>query len=282
MQGGKVGDCLCVLGGAIKAAQRISDFTDPVVINPLDDHIARAFAAHGAGHTAGVDGGLCGTGFNRLCQHVAVGLIRATGVPIAALAAIAYGDPSCHKSPFGVSLEEFKLKSNLFLSFEIGIGPLTKVLSIRYFRGIESLRLERSGPRFGLLEFDRTLGPGVVMQVLIVESNPDLGAIWQRYLERQGMSVTSALGQASAVAYLQDTAADLIILDLVLEDGSAFAVADYANYRYPETPVIFVTNSTFFSDGSIFQHMANARAFVTSEVDPADLTAMVEHYGRVE
>ncbi|MBU2866191.1 response regulator [Pacificibacter marinus] len=118
------------------------------------------------------------------------------------------------------------------------------------------------------------------MQVLIVESNPDLGIVWQRHLERHGVSVECTLGQASAIEYLQLNSVDLIVLDLVLEDGSAFAVADYANYRYPDTPVIFVTNSTFFSDGSIFQHMANARAFITSEVDPADLTAMVEHYGR--
>jgi CheY-like chemotaxis protein len=118
------------------------------------------------------------------------------------------------------------------------------------------------------------------MQVLIVESNPDLGEVWKRHLERHGETVARALGQDAAVEYLQDSAVDLIILDLVLEGGSAFAVADYANYRYPDVPVIFVTNSSFFSDGSIFQHMANARAFVTSEVDPADLTAMVEHYGR--
>lgn len=118
------------------------------------------------------------------------------------------------------------------------------------------------------------------MEVLIVESNPDLGIVWQRHLERDGVSVECALGQPSAIEYLQLHSVDLIVLDLVLTDGSAFAVADYANYRYPDTPVIFVTNSTFFSDGSIFQHMANARAFITSEVDPADLTAMVEHYGR--
>ncbi|MFT6168956.1 MAG: DNA-binding response OmpR family regulator [Celeribacter sp.] len=118
------------------------------------------------------------------------------------------------------------------------------------------------------------------MQVLIVESNPKLGAIWMRHLERQGVSVVLSLGQTQAVDCLHETSVDLIVLDLVLDDGSAFAVADYANYRYPDTPVIFVTNSSFFSDGSIFQHMANACAFVTSEVAPADLTAMVEHYGR--
>lgn len=118
------------------------------------------------------------------------------------------------------------------------------------------------------------------MRVLIIESNSELRDVWQRHLERQGVEVECADGQDAAIQFLQDSSVDLIILDLVLEVGSAFAVADYANYRHPDTPVIFVSNSSFFSDGSIFQHMANARAFVASEVDPEDLAAMVEHYGR--
>ncbi|MEN8833197.1 MAG: response regulator [Pacificibacter sp.] len=118
------------------------------------------------------------------------------------------------------------------------------------------------------------------MRVLIIESNSALSDVWRRHLERQGVEVECAVGQEDAIQFLQDKSVDLIVLNLVLEAGSAFAVADYANYRHPDIPVIFVTNSSFFSDGSIFQHMANARAFVASEVDPEDLAAMVEHYGR--
>ncbi|PTQ74794.1 response regulator receiver domain-containing protein [Celeribacter persicus] len=118
------------------------------------------------------------------------------------------------------------------------------------------------------------------MQVLIVESSPDIGRVWQRHLERQGMCVTLVAGQDEAIESLQNSAPDLIVLDLVLEQGSAFAVADYANYRHPDTRVIFTTNSSFFSDGSIFQHVANACAFLPKKVDLEDLTAMVEHYGK--
>ncbi|RPE63196.1 response regulator receiver domain-containing protein [Pacificibacter maritimus] len=117
------------------------------------------------------------------------------------------------------------------------------------------------------------------MQVLIVESNADLAALWKGHLQRQGLAVELALDQINAIDLLQERQFDLVVLDLVLTEGSAFAVADYANYKYPDMPVIFVTNSTFFSDGSIFQHMSNARAFVTSQVEPSDLTAMVQHYG---
>jgi len=93
------------------------------------------------------------------------------------------------------------------------------------------------------------------------------------------MTVARAISQDDATAYLGLNAVDIIILDLVLEDGSALAVADYANYRQPEARVIFVTSTTFFSDGSIFAHSGNARAFVTTDTPPEDLAAMVEHYG---
>lgn len=117
------------------------------------------------------------------------------------------------------------------------------------------------------------------MKVLIVESQKDLAVIWQKYLERMGMFVQRASGQAEAIAHLGEHHTDVIIMDLVLGEGSALAVADYASYRLPDAQVIFVTNTSFFSDGSIFRHATNACAFVQSATPPEDLAAMVEHYG---
>lgn len=119
------------------------------------------------------------------------------------------------------------------------------------------------------------------MKVLIVESSPELGRVWQRHLERQGMSVRLEYGQSGAAAALSAQCFAVIILNLVLTEGSALAVADLASYRHPQTQVIFVTNTSFFSDGSVFALSANARAFVQSDTPPEDLAAMVEHYGRV-
>ncbi|MEW9918402.1 response regulator [Marimonas sp. MJW-29] len=116
-------------------------------------------------------------------------------------------------------------------------------------------------------------------RVLIVESKAELGTIWQRHLQRQMMDVACARTQSEAIAHLAQNEVDIIILDLVLEKGAALAVSDYANYRHPEARVIFVTNTTFFSDGSIFAHSSNARAFLPSSTPPEDLAAMVEHYG---
>jgi DNA-binding NtrC family response regulator len=120
---------------------------------------------------------------------------------------------------------------------------------------------------------------GMTMRVLIVEGNSELGAIWSRSIERLGVDVQLAVSQSEAIAVLRDQDINVIILDLVLQDGSAFAVADFASYRNPDSKVIFVTNTTFFSDGSIFRHIPNACAFVQSHTPPDDIAAMVEHYG---
>jgi len=116
------------------------------------------------------------------------------------------------------------------------------------------------------------------MKVLIVESNPDLGRVWKRHLERHGAEVTLVAGQEAAIRALYGQEFEIIVLDRVLETGSALAVADFASYRRPEARVIFVTNTTFFSDGSIFAHSPNACAYVQSATPPEDLAAMVEHY----
>lgn len=118
----------------------------------------------------------------------------------------------------------------------------------------------------------------MTMNVLIVESKPDLGEIWARCLERQGVRVRLVRTQEAAIAAILEGDFQLMVLDLILAGGSALAVSDFASYRCPEMRVIFVTNTSFFSDGSIFAHCSNACAFVQSETPPEDLAAMVEHY----
>ncbi len=118
------------------------------------------------------------------------------------------------------------------------------------------------------------------MVVLIVASNPDLSKIWARHLERLGHQVSVVSSQGEAVVFLCTNAVDVIVLDLMLCDGSAIAVADYASYRWPQAKVVFVTNSTFFSDGSIFNHFPNAAAFIQDKTPPNDLAAIVEYHGR--
>ena len=117
------------------------------------------------------------------------------------------------------------------------------------------------------------------MKVLIAESNPELLALWAAHLERHGATVLRASDELDAIEALDRETVDVIVLDLVLQSGSAFAVADFASYRQPDARVIFVTNTSFFSDGSIFRHIPNACAFLPTATAPEDLAAVIDYYG---
>ncbi|MDA7425132.1 response regulator [Thalassococcus lentus] len=117
------------------------------------------------------------------------------------------------------------------------------------------------------------------MSVLIVEEQAALAEVWKGHLERMGSTVSVATNVEDAGRHLEQKPFKVIILDLMLGRGhAALAVADLAQYRQPEARVIFVTNTSFFSDGSIFRHCSNACAFVPSHTRPDDLAAMVQHY----
>ena len=118
------------------------------------------------------------------------------------------------------------------------------------------------------------------MVVLIVANNPELSRIWSRHLERLGHEVSVVFSQAEAANYMRVHSVDVIVLSLDLEDGSAIAIADYASYRWPNARVVFVTNTTFFSDGSIFNHIPHAAAMLPAQTPPNDLAAIVEYHGR--
>lgn len=117
------------------------------------------------------------------------------------------------------------------------------------------------------------------MRVLIVEHNADLGRLWSRFLRRRGVEVDLATSQAEAVKCLRFNDYDALVLQLVLPDGGAIAISDYATYRNPNIAIITVTNSGFFSDGSIFELIPNARTMLSTPLRPDDLCAMLEHFG---
>lgn len=116
--------------------------------------------------------------------------------------------------------------------------------------------------------------------ILIVASNPELSRVWGRHLERQGQAVKLLNSQEEAVDYLYDNTAEVIVLDLMLQAGSAIAIADFASYRRPDARIVFVTNNTFFADGSLFTHIPNTAAILQEQTPPNDLAAIVAYHGR--
>lgn len=127
---------------------------------------------------------------------------------------------------------------------------------------------------------DRAGATGAGMKILIVEEDPNLAGLWARHLRRCGASVTVAADQATAVTRIDGEPLSALIVDVGLSAGSAVAIADYARFRQPQARVILVTAQRFFSDGSIFELMPNACAYLARGTDPEDLAAVVDHHAR--
>ena len=100
------------------------------------------------------------------------------------------------------------------------------------------------------------------LNTLIVERNADLGLIWQRFLERHGVSCEHVCDEAEAYAALRADTFDALVLDLEMEGGAAFRISDFASYRNPEIAIITVSANAFFSDGAVFELIPNARGML--------------------
>lgn len=116
------------------------------------------------------------------------------------------------------------------------------------------------------------------MRILIAEHQPELGQIWARFLERQGAEVTVANSSDDAIRLLRFEEFDVLILELVMPDGGAIAISDFVSYRHPDVPIIAVTSGSFFSDGSVFDVIPNARTLLRMPLRIDDLAALVDHY----
>ena len=75
------------------------------------------------------------------------------------------------------------------------------------------------------------------------------------------------------------TEADALVLDLEMEGGAAFRISDFASYRNPEIAIITVSANSFFSDGSVFDLIPNARGMLREPLRLEDMAALVQHYG---
>ncbi|MEO0911969.1 MAG: response regulator [Pseudomonadota bacterium] len=116
------------------------------------------------------------------------------------------------------------------------------------------------------------------MRVLVVQDNPDLGSIWCKFLRRQGLESVLATTEAQATKALEEEHFDVLVLEPVLDGGGGLCIADIAAFRHPDMPIIAVTKSSFFADGSIFAMIPNARGLLRTPVRPEDLIAYLEHF----
>jgi len=116
------------------------------------------------------------------------------------------------------------------------------------------------------------------MKALIAESQESLSLIWAQHLERLGVEVERAHAPSDIMRKLHLHEFDAVIMNLKFPNASVLALSDLATYRNPKVAIILVTADRFFSDGSIFDLVPNARGFVNDKVKPDDLAAMIEHF----
>ncbi|MEO1550731.1 MAG: hypothetical protein AAFR93_09905 [Pseudomonadota bacterium] len=119
------------------------------------------------------------------------------------------------------------------------------------------------------------------MTILLVQTNPDLGGVWCRFLQRRGLDVVLATTVAEAEEALATTEFSAMALDPLDTPGS-LGLADIAAYRNPKIAIIAVTKSGFFTESDVFDLIPNARAVLRSPVRPDDLAAYLEHIQRRE
>lgn len=118
------------------------------------------------------------------------------------------------------------------------------------------------------------------MRILIAEHQVECGQIWASYLQQQGAEVTIADSSDQALHLLRIERFDVLILDLILPDAGAITISDFVSYRHPNLPIIAVTSGAFFSDGSVFDLIPNARTLLQMPLRVDDLAALVEHYAK--
>lgn len=116
--------------------------------------------------------------------------------------------------------------------------------------------------------------------ILIVAGNLQLAQIWARHLERQHQEVLVTTKLSEAIEIIRENPVQVAVLDLMLENSAAFSVADYVSYRRPKSKIVFVTRTSFFSDGSLFNHVPNTAAIVQEDTPPSDLAEIVAYHGR--
>ena len=117
------------------------------------------------------------------------------------------------------------------------------------------------------------------MRLLVVQDNADLGRLWGNFLRRRGLDVTLVTTDEEAIKALAMDPFDAMVIEPALSSGGGLPVTDFATFRNPDIVIIAVTKSDFFSGGSLFDLIPNARGVLRTPVRPEDLAAYLEHFG---
>ncbi|WP_108660917.1 response regulator [Acuticoccus kandeliae] len=110
--------------------------------------------------------------------------------------------------------------------------------------------------------------------VLVVDDDPEIRDLLSRYLVSQGFRVEVAGDQAECLATLAEKAPDLVVLDVMLPDGSGLDLCRDLSSRRPSTPVILLTALKEDVDRIIGLELG-ADDYLGKPFNPRELTARI-------
>ena len=113
-------------------------------------------------------------------------------------------------------------------------------------------------------------------KVLLVDDEPRMLGSLQALLNHRGYALTAAEGGRAAIAHLQSTAFDLVVLDLHMPDVSGQDVMDFMNMRHSKAHVI-VTSGASEIDAAIGAIRRGAYGYLRKPYPREELLKTVEN-----
>lgn len=111
--------------------------------------------------------------------------------------------------------------------------------------------------------------------VLIVDDDPEIRTLLARYLGGQGYRVTTAADRRECEAHIATSTPDLIVLDVMLPDGSGLDICRSLQERPPRIPVILLTALKEDVDRIVGLEIG-ADDYLGKPFNPRELTARIK------
>lgn len=113
-------------------------------------------------------------------------------------------------------------------------------------------------------------------RILVVDDDPDVQEDCRLVLESQGHAVSGAFSAAEGRAAMKVAPADLVLLDVMMEEPDAgFVMARWLNEQFPSVPVIILSSIADAADGIFDTSTLKVAALVNKPIAPKDLIETV-------
>ncbi len=114
-----------------------------------------------------------------------------------------------------------------------------------------------------------------MIKVLMVEDDPEITYLLERFLPRYGIELLSLASPSTALEKLELESYDLILLDLGLPEMDGLELCRLFKERHPEIPIIISTARADLSD-KVVAFEIGADDYVAKPYEPRELVARIQ------